>query len=129
MSRPRKTVEEAPSDVPAWIVSFSDMITLLLSFFVLLQSFAHEQQPELFNLGRGSFESVTRNYGLPIWKTGRDQRFKREWFIRRYSDEPAEEETLPIIDAEEERLQQIFQELKERFDTASGEVTTIPIRV
>ena len=129
MSRPRKSADEGSSDVPAWIVSYSDMITLLLTFFVLLQSFAREQDPDLFNMGRGSIQSVLQNFGLPVWKAGRNNQFKREWFIRRYSDEPAEEENLPIIDAEEERLQQIFQELKERLDTASGEVTTIPIRV
>jgi len=129
MSRSPKREEEQPG-LPGWIVSFTDMITLLLSFFVLLQAFAHEQSPELFNMGRGSFQSVIHNFGLPIWKEGRDQRFKREWFVRRYTDESAEDEdNLPIIDAEEERLQQLFQELKERFDSASGEITTIPIRV
>jgi hypothetical protein len=127
MSR-KKTAEE-DAGLPAWIVSFTDMITLLLAFFVLLQAFAQEQHPELFNLGRGSFESVIHNFGLPIWRQGRDNRIKREWFIRRYSDEPSEEENPPIINAEEERLQRIFQELKERIDSTSNEITAIPVRV
>jgi hypothetical protein len=54
---------------------------------------------------------------------------KREWFIRRYSDEPAEEEHLPVIDAEEERMQRLFHELKDKFDSESAEVTMIPVRV
>lgn len=129
MSRSRKNADEGQEGLPAWIVSFTDMITLLLAFFVLLQAFAQEQHPELFNLGRGSFESVIHNFGLPIWREGRDNRFKREWFVRRYSDETDKENDIPIIDAEEERLQRIFQELKERMDTASGELTLIPVRV
>lgn len=128
MSRPPKNVEP-DEGVPAWIVSFTDMITLLLAFFVLLQAFAQEQQPELFNMGRGSFETVLHNFGLPLWKKGRNQNFKREWFTRRYSDEPAETDSLPIIDAEEERLQKVFQELKERYDSTSAEIEMKPVRV
>jgi chemotaxis protein MotB len=43
----KKRQEEEPEGTPAWIVSFADLITLLLAFFVLLQSFAKEQDPEL----------------------------------------------------------------------------------
>ncbi|MBN1943966.1 MAG: OmpA family protein [Phycisphaerae bacterium] len=129
MSRSPKPPEDDNQGVPAWVVSFSDMITLLLSFFVLLQAFAQEQHPDLFSMGRGSFESVIHNFGLPVWKQGRNQNFKREWFTRRYSDEPAEEQTRPIINAEEERLQRLFQEVKDRFDNASAEMTVIPLRV
>lgn len=129
MSRDRKKSEEPDEGLPAWIVSFTDMITLLLAFFVLLQAFAQEQHPELFQLGRGSFESVIHNFGLPVWRTGRDHRVRRDWFVRHYSDEPSDEEHLPIVDAEEERLQRIFQELRERFDSASGEMEMISLRV
>ena len=37
--------QDKGNSVPAWIVSFSDMVTLLLAFFVLLQSFAKVQDP------------------------------------------------------------------------------------
>ncbi len=39
----RKSVEESKQGAPEWIVTFSDMITLLLTFFVLLQSMAKVQ--------------------------------------------------------------------------------------
>jgi hypothetical protein len=105
------------------------MITLLLAFFVLLQAFAQEQSPELFNQGQGSFKSAIQEFGLPLWNSGRDRRMKREWFIRRYSDDPHEEESLPIIDAEEERLQKMFQELKEKIESESAEMAEKPVRV
>ena len=51
MSRKRKSSEEGKLPVPAYIVTFSDMITLLLTFFVLLLSMASEQKEELFTAG------------------------------------------------------------------------------
>ncbi|MBN1114807.1 MAG: OmpA family protein [Oligoflexia bacterium] len=38
---PRKKKEEQKAGAPAWMVTFSDMTTLLLTFFVLLLSFAN----------------------------------------------------------------------------------------
>jgi chemotaxis protein MotB len=36
----RKFVEEQPAGAPEWIVTFSDMISLLVTFFVMLMSFS-----------------------------------------------------------------------------------------
>ena len=47
--------ESAADEVPAYIVTFSDMVTLLLTFFVMLLSLATMQDPELLNKGRDSF--------------------------------------------------------------------------
>jgi len=51
----RRTIEEGSPKVPAYIVTFSDMTTLLLTFFVMLLSLAKMQDPELFNKGLGYF--------------------------------------------------------------------------
>ena len=53
-------------EVPAYIVTFSDMITLLLTFFVMLLSLADVQDPELFNKGRDSFVEAVDSYGLGV---------------------------------------------------------------
>jgi len=36
----KKHVEEAPAGAPEWIVTFSDMVSLLVTFFVMLMSFS-----------------------------------------------------------------------------------------
>ena len=37
--------EEQGEKVPLWIISFADMITLLLSFFVMLQTMCRRRTP------------------------------------------------------------------------------------
>jgi flagellar motor protein MotB len=38
---------EAPADIPSWLMTFSDVITLLMTFFILLLTFA-TNEPEKF---------------------------------------------------------------------------------
>jgi len=64
MSRKRKSSEEGRAQVPAYIVTFSDMITLLLTFFVLLLTLASEQRPELFTIGQNAFKRALADFGL-----------------------------------------------------------------
>ena len=40
MAKERVKIEEAPGGAPKWMVTFSDCMTLLLTFFVLLLSFS-----------------------------------------------------------------------------------------
>ena len=54
MKRPRLVIEEEGTKVPGYIVTFSDMVTLLLTFFVMLLTLADVQDPELFDKGRDS---------------------------------------------------------------------------
>ena len=50
---------------PAWMVSFGDMMTLILTFFILLVSMADTQNAGLVATGVGSFLVQTRSFGLP----------------------------------------------------------------
>jgi flagellar motor protein MotB len=62
--RTRGAPKEEKPQVPAYIVTFSDMVTLLLTFFVLLLTMAEVQDPEMFNRGRDSFIESLRLCGL-----------------------------------------------------------------
>jgi len=57
-------VEEPKAGVPAWMVSFGDMMTLILTLFILLVSLSKEQQEGLMARGIGSFIVATRSFGL-----------------------------------------------------------------
>lgn len=55
---------EPKQGAPAYIVTFSDMITLLLTFFVLLLSLADDQKEGLFSKGQNSFKRAVADFGL-----------------------------------------------------------------
>lgn len=64
MSGRREPPADEKQKVPGYIVTFSDMVTLLLTFFVLLLSLADTQDQELIDKGRDSFNQAIRSYGL-----------------------------------------------------------------
>ena len=61
MSRLR---EEPKSGPPAYMVSFSDMMTLILTFFILLVSLSSEQSFGLLADGVGSFRVALESHGV-----------------------------------------------------------------
>lgn len=113
MRRRRLTIGEGGTKIPGYIVTFSDMVTLLLTFFVMLLSLADVQDPELFSLGRDAFLQSIRYVGLGMF-FGREEMphfgsIKTKYFIPN-SDELSERRT---IDAEAEELRRVFEELKQ----------------
>jgi chemotaxis protein MotB len=59
-----KFKEDAKQPVPAWLVSFGDMMTLILTFFILLVSLAAQQDAGLVADGIGSFMVALNSHGL-----------------------------------------------------------------
>ena len=130
MARKAKPKDEG-NEVPAWIVSFSDMVTLLLAFFVLLQSFASVQDPELFFVGQGSFKRAIAGMGIPSWLYGRQDSAKREFINVKHPTDESEEKQPPkrIINADADKIKHVFDDLQKQMETAAADLSQRPIRV
>lgn len=75
-----KTVRQG---APGWVVTFGDLMSLLLTFFVLLLSFA-TMDPERFKVVRGSLdEALGIQKKDPIFETPRSENIIAKTFNRR----------------------------------------------
>ena len=112
MRRRPKIVEDRGPKVPAYIVTFADMVTLLLTFFVMLLSLADVQDPELFNKGRDAFLRSIKYVGLgAILGKERVTHFgqrKEKHHIANPDETPA----LSTDDAEAEESRRILKQIK-----------------
>jgi hypothetical protein len=70
-NRPRQQEEGEPNGAPAWMVTFSDCMTLLLCFFVLLLTFSSFDQVSLDRLG-GAFPGLSYDSVFPNKQTVMD---------------------------------------------------------
>ena len=110
MSRNPQVIEGSPK-VPAYIVTFSDMITLLLTFFVMLLSLAEVRDPELFNKGRDSFVKSINMLGLgPLYGKKQTLDFG-EIKVKYFINEPEKTLVVRTIDAKEEEIRRLFTKL------------------
>ncbi len=132
MIEPRRSTSdegENANAAPAWIVSFTDMITLLLSFFVMLQAFAHMQDPELFFIGRDSFRRAIAGLGLPNFLLGRPDKPRFEYRKRKHATDEAKDRRYKrrVISPEDQKIRQSFLELRRSVDIQSFNITASPL--
>lgn len=85
--------EDAVGEVPAYMVSFGDMITLLLTFFILLVALADTQQAGLVGAGRGPLIRHVMAKGEPGILKGHliehRQKYKQDsWWIPDQKGDP-----------------------------------------
>ncbi len=117
--------EDEGEQVPGWIVSFTDMITLLLAFFVLLQAFARVRDPELFYVGQGSFRRAIAGLGVPDLLFGKRARPEYEHKKKKNPTEPDKDQSNKdrVLDAEDEQIRKLFADLKKTVETKTSDLS------
>ena len=114
MMRPKKQNEPSGPTVPAYIVTFSDMVTLLLTFFVMLLSMADVQmEKHRFASGRSSVQKALADFGLSGFlinqNSGPDfQHPQSRHSIEDGQDEPDDRS----VDAQTEMLRRVMFEIE-----------------
>lgn len=129
---PRKQIPEEPAKgAPAWIVSFSDMVTLLLAFFVLLQTFAKTQDPDLFYAGQGSFQRAISGFGLASWFQGKMANPIADFRKLKYptDTEADQDSTDRLIDPNDENIRKIFKDLSDTLDVKTDDMAEDAVSV
>ena len=123
MRKKRQTGGDEGPKVPAYIVTYSDMVTLLLTFFVMLLTLADVQDPELFDKGRDAFLESIRYLGLGTL-FGRQDKPELGSIKSKYTiDEPDESPDSRTLDARKEELRRIFERLKRSTITMPAQIT------
>ena len=121
MTRESKEIQQRPK-VPAYIVTFSDMVTLLLTFFVMLLSLASVHDPEMFNVTRVAFVEHINTFGLGML-VGRKMtpdlgKVKHKFFITH----PDQDIPVRTIDAKEENVRRIFKKVAQSMKTMRSQI-------
>jgi flagellar motor protein MotB len=117
----RRAADEGPPKVPGYIVTYSDMVTLLLTFFVMLMSLASVQDPELFNRGRGAFVESVRALGLGMLqgqKPSPDFGNKKPKYFISQPDELYGR----TVDAKEEEIRRLFNKVNRLMTTMPSQI-------
>ena len=103
----RKGTTEESYQVPLWIVTFSDMTTNLLTFFVLLLSMGHMRDDTLFDQGQALtyFESIRRGFRLKrTFDLGNTK-------VKYHTTDQVDLPEVRTIDAREEEIRRLFAKL------------------
>ncbi|MGA2678004.1 MAG: flagellar motor protein MotB [Sedimentisphaerales bacterium] len=129
-------VEEAGEKSPLWIISFADMISLLMAFFVMLLTMAHEKSGAITNDREGIFEATIAGFKKSSNGFGLQGVFggdtKKHGSAKNSVSFEAYQTYYPIkdkdasgrtIDAAEERIRRVFNRLGTHVKTSKSQLS------
>ena len=128
MAAPKAPVDESLDGAPLYMVSFGDMMTIMLTFFILLCSYSKERQAGFISDGVGSFQSSLNAMGLPGMLPGSNYPLDLGAKRARYrpagalNEELLSDEDGRINDANRDKLRDVVKE-----SLATGRETRVPV--
>jgi len=123
MRRRAPPKEEKGEKAPLWILSFGDMVTNFMAFFILMQTFASTQKSEFLQTGEFQGSLFVAGSGGPSWLYGRRAGLGREFAVSKYAVEGDPDSIAPerIIDPDDDMLRKAFDDIRRESDTQTSD--------
>jgi outer membrane protein OmpA-like peptidoglycan-associated protein len=128
--KPTSVPEEKGETAPLWVISFADMISLLMAFFVMLLTMSTARSGKLCNEGEGIFERTLygfrrsiEGFGIPGLFGDADEGLYFDNAKVYYPIEEGDDRTVRrTVDAAEERIRRDFHKLEGRTRTYEAQI-------